>query len=615
MADAFLIRVLEHDRELAAVELRGSVELGRQKRPDEKLFAPFDYERDKPLPRIRRTRLVIAPPMQHGISREQVLVELLGPGRLRLTNLSDTQPIKLDHGPILKPGDATEAPLPSSMSLGSLQVRIQDPEDDGAEAQLQSLAEATLAPGRFGKADASMLSSLPLSGGREADMEQQLRWLQAILGVLQSAASSSDFFQQAARAAVELVGLDSGQVLLCRDGQWHPEASFPPTRLRPASTRVLKSVREQRRTFWQIRPPSGDSGGSLAGIMAVLAAPILSPKGEVLGALYGDRYAGGNIVTAMPLTKVKAMLMELLASGIAAGLARLEQEQAALAARVQFEQFFTPELARTLALQPDLLKGRDEEVSLLFCDLRAFSRHSEKLGPARTVEWVGGVLEELSECVLAQGGVLVDYIGDELIAMWGAPEVQPDHAERACLAAVAMIEKLPDLNTRWQSLLGESMGFGIGINTGIARVGNIGTARKFKYGPLGNTVNLASRVQGATKYLKVAVLATGATCQRLDHSFRTRRLGRVRVVHIAEPVELFELAPADQPGWENLRLGYERALEAFEKRQFRQVPRILGDVLDSYPDDGPSLILLARAVECLVHDPENFEAVWELPGK
>ena len=82
------------------------------------------------------------------------------------------------------------------------------------------------------------------------------------------------------------------------------------------------------------------------------------------------------------ITELEARLVELLASGVAAGLARLEQEQAALAARVQFEQFFTPELARQLALQPDLLKGRDTEVTLLFCDIRGFSRISERLGPA-----------------------------------------------------------------------------------------------------------------------------------------------------------------------------------------------------------------------------------------
>src|SRR5207302_9074849 len=223
---------------------------------------------------------------------------------------------------------------------------------------------------------------------------------------------------------------------------------------------------------------------------------------EVVGALYADRRRGESNKSLGLITKVEAMLVELRAGSVAAGLARVEQEQAAIRARVQFEQFFTPELSRQLTAQPDLLEGRDAEVSILFCDIRGFSRISERLGPTRTVSWINHVLGELSECVLAHQGVLVDYIGDELMAMWGAPGVQPDHAKLACRAGLAMLESLPRLNEHWLSVLEEPMGLGVGINTGLARVGNTGTQRKFKYGPLGGTVNLASRVQGANKFLK-----------------------------------------------------------------------------------------------------------------
>src|SRR5207244_4923878 len=119
--------------------------------------------------------------------------------------------------------------------------------------------------------------------------------------------------------------------------------------------------------------------------------------GAVIGALYADRRRGSGSAGAGPITEVEALFVELLARGVAAGLARLEQEQSALAARVQFEQFFTPELARQLAEQPDPLKGRDAEVTVLFCDIRGFSRISERLGPAGTVEWIGDVLAALSE--------------------------------------------------------------------------------------------------------------------------------------------------------------------------------------------------------------------------
>src|SRR5260370_33266774 len=103
--------------------------------------------------------------------------------------------------------------------------------------------------------------------------------------------------------------------------------------------------------------------------------------------------------------------------------------------------------------------------------------------------------------------------------MWGAPEQQGDHAKLACEAALVMQEQRPKLNERWQSFLGGAMGLGIGINSGVARVGNTGSPRKFKYGPLGNTVNLASRVQGATKYLKTKLLITGPVQAQLAAEF------------------------------------------------------------------------------------------------
>ena len=153
--------------------------------------------------------------------------------------------------------------------------------------------------------------------------------------------------------------------------------------------------------------------------MAVVASPILNKEGEVIGAIYGDRLKPTSGMHVPTVTELEALLVELVSCAVAAGLARLDQEQAALRARVQFEQFFTPELARQLAAQPDLLEGRDCEVTVLFCDIRGFSRISERLGPTKTVQWIRDVMGVLSDCVLEHKGVLVDYIGDELMAMWG----------------------------------------------------------------------------------------------------------------------------------------------------------------------------------------------------
>jgi adenylate cyclase len=289
-------------------------------------------------------------------------------------------------------------------------------------------------------------------------------------------------------------------------------------------------------------------------------------------------------------------------------------EQAAVRARVQLEQFFTRELYQELEARPQLLQPRDAEITVLVCDIRGFSRISERLGPARTVEWISDVLTELSECVLGQRGVVVEYIGDELMAMWGAPAEVADHPARACAAALEMLVRLPALNRRWEPLLGEPTAIGIGVNTGMARVGNIGSRYKFKYGALGNTVNVASRVQGATKYLGTRLILTRSTHERLGAGFTARRLCRARVVNIAEPVDLYELSGNDTDGGE-LRRQYEQALALFEVGQIRTAIRMLGNLLNDYPDDGPSPILLSRAVSHLAQDRKCVDPVWELPGK
>jgi adenylate cyclase len=448
-----------------------------------------------------------------------------------------------------------------------------------------------------------------------------VRWLQATVAVLHSAAGPADLFAQAAQAVVDLAGLDAGRVLLPDGEAWQEVAVRGKGRRRsrspgPPSRRVLGEVRRQKRTLWEVpQLPAGLPASSLAGVTAVVAAPILDPHGEVVGVLYGDRRQGIGPGQQRPITRLEALLVELLAVAVAAGLARRQQEEAAHAARVRFEQFFTPELAGHLAAQPDLLEGREAEVTVLVCDIRGYGRISERLGARGTVAWLGDVLEALSGCVLAQQGVLVDYVGDELMAMWGAPAEQPDHARRACRAALDMLARLPELDGRWQEAVGEPLGLGVGLNTGLACVGNVGSRRKFKYGPQGQTVVVASRVQGASKYLRTGLLVTGATYARLGEGFAGRRLGKVRVVNVGERVELYELAATEQPPWPRVKADYEEGLAAFEGQRFGESAQVLGNLLADHPGDGPSLVLLGRAVNALLEGPAAGHPVWELPGK
>jgi adenylate cyclase len=600
------IRVFDNQQLVFSADVNGRVEFGRQKDPQD---TPNSSRVSEP----GLCRVVIAHQREDSVSRRHALLEPLDESTALLTNASNTQMIVVAGEPPLRPQEAREVSFPLLMTLGRKVIRVQ-PE----VVEMESLPQVTLPPGSRGQVG-TVFSTLAATPGGGIEPEAVIGWLETVLEVLQSAAGSRDFFVRAAHALVDLVALDVGSVLLWRDGKWIPEACYTAEGAceqtwRP-SERILSRVRAERKTFWQVPDVKSLLAESIAYMRAVVVAPILDSQGDVIGALYGDRRLDRPNEPPARITKLEAMVVELLARGVAAGLARLEQERAALRARVLFEQFVTPEVARQLDANPDLLSGREAEVTLVFCDVRGFSRISERVGPGTTVAWIGNVMDALSDCVAAQQGTLVGYIGDEMLAMWGAPVEQPNHAELACRAALAMLDQVPRLNERWQTTLQDRVRLGIGLNTGRAQVGNTGSQRKPQYGPLGNTVNLASRVQGATKYLKARLIITDATRNRLDDSFAVRRLCQVRVVNIAEPVNLYELAPAGQPGWESLKSRYEQALQEFEDANFRAAVGILGGLVSEYPEDGPAQVLNARASNALIQESVAFDPVWELPGK
>jgi adenylate cyclase len=611
MTEHWQLRV-EDARSVYVADLSGPAEIGRQQNKDEKHPAHFPIKDG--------WRVVIAPLEEITISRRHLEVRPLPDGRFHLSNKSANQVIGLPSNQELEPGGTFKVSLPVALRVGNKTVRLQIVEE---EENLASLPMATMAPGSLSLMAGVQATFAARSKSQGVGMETEhlMEWLQAFLGLLHSAAGSEDFYVKAARALVDLVKLDSGRVLFHAGGQWQEKAAqacSPPQQKQPQqewrpSSRVLAGVLQEKKTFWQV--PDARAGASTTGLDAVVAAPILDRTGQVIGALYGERRLDNVLRGNRPLSMLDAMLVEVLASGVAAGLARVEQEQAALRARLQMEQYFGPGKAAKLVDHPELLVGKDTSVSVLFCDIRAFSRISERLGPAQTVRWIGDVMSVLSHCVLKHDGVVVDYIGDELMAMWGAPEDQPDHATLACRTALAMYSCLPGLNEKWQATLGEPLNLGIGVNSGIAQVGNVGSDIKFKYGALGNTVNLASRVQGATKHLKARLLITEATQSYLDAAFHTRQLCQVRVVNIAQPVTLFELVEPNNDSWAGLKQGYEEALAAFYKAEFRRTCQILGRLILDHPYDGPALLLLSRAVACLVEEPNPFDPVMVLQGK
>ncbi len=601
---SYSLQFHEDNRLVFTCKLEQELEVGRQQHQAEVLFL-LQQRTGEPV------RLAVAPLDETQIGRQQLLLIPESEETIQVKNLNDRVAVDIAGHPRLEPLGSQTLALPVTILLPT--GRIITIEHESPAIRLGGLEHVTMAPGTYGG-----LSTWAHDRDRWKSLfgaEHLVQALQATMDIFQSAHQPDDLFASAIRGAVELVDFDRAQILLYKHGHWESAEQLVQRNIQwPVSQTVLDCVATERRTVWESEVHRHSEIASLSEVDAVIAAPILNSQETVIGVLYCDRrFHPGS--TQRIITPLDARLIELLACGVASGVARMEQEDAAKELRHLFEQFFTKELAQELETNPDLLEGRDAEVSILFCDIRGFSRISERIGTQNTFDWINHVMGELSECVIRHQGVLVDYIGDEIMAMWGAPQQQVQHAMLACQAALEMLNQLPELNKKWEPILGEPIDLGIGINSGPVRAGNVGSVRKFKYSPLGTSVNLASRVQGATKYLKARLLITGQTESQLDHQFLRRKLGIVEFVNISESAPLFELNPPDVENPQLLCEQYEVAIKEFEAKNFRKAARQLSEILGTWPNDGPSLLLLKRSVNALVDGPEPKHPVYILEGK
>jgi adenylate cyclase len=219
-------------------------------------------------------------------------------------------------------------------------------------------------------------------------------------------------------------------------------------------------------------------------------------------------------------------------------------------------RYVNPEIVRRLADEDHdlMLGGQRVPLTILFSDIRGFTSLSEKLSAEQVVAMLNEYLGEMTEIVFAHGGTLDKFIGDAVMALWGAPLPVDDHARRAAECALAMTAALERLNARW-SESGEGaagLRIGIGINTGEAVVGNIGSLRhKLEYTAIGDAVNLASRLEGLNKEMGTTIIVSEATRAALGEGFDTAPLKEVNVKGKEQAVLVHELrghAKAEAPG-------------------------------------------------------------------
>jgi class 3 adenylate cyclase len=495
---------------------------------------------------------------------------------------------QLDDGVTLTDGGSfsssvpIELPLPAIFQLGETWIEIRP------QAAIERLA---LEPLKARRRATVIASPDAAAGSRGPDADTVAKWLSAAAQLHRMAASSPGFFDAAAQIALDTTGMDAAFVLTLKDGAWSIAGSAV---LQPehgiSFEQAALALLERQPEVWRRTPhvltSDATDGADASKVIAdesIVVAPARDETGALVAAVYGVRHGRGDN-RRRGIRTLEARVVDTIAEAVSVGLIRREQEIEAGRQRVLLEQAFTPAVAERLQRHPETLHGQTREVTLLFADLRGYTRLCERLPAADSCNLLADVMETLTTAIMDHAGVVIDYYGDGVTAMWNAPLDTPDHAERACAAAMQMLESLPAVSRQWEHLLTEPLQLVVGLHTGAAHVGNAGAKQRLKYGPRGVAVNIASRVQSAAKRLNVALLATGAVRKRLSSRFVTLKVCTARLPGLEQPLELFTVLPSTNAEQLQSNLEqYAEALDAFERGDFSAAESQLSELLDAGP--------------------------------
>ena len=301
----------------------------------------------------------------------------------------------------------------------------------------------------------------------------------------------------------------------------------------------------------------------------LLTQSFVRPAGwiAVLGVQLVAVLLAGLVMTAMrPLWGTAVCLAAAATLGIPASLAALRRGYlvdfllpvlavallglgADLLARRRLREalgrYVSPEVAARVERRPEELAGERREVSILFSDLRGFTTLSERMAPDQMAARLTEYFDAMTAAIFDHRGMVNDFIGDAIMAVFGAPLEDPDHARHAVESALSMQRALGGLNRRWEAEGLPPLRMGLGVHTGEVFAGNVGRAGKVKYAVVGDTVNLASRVEGLNKELGTIMLVTESAYRKAAMNVRMTDRGLVQVKGRQEPVRIYEVAPPE----------------------------------------------------------------------
>ena len=284
-----------------------------------------------------------------------------------------------------------------------------------------------------------------------------------------------------------------------------------------------------------------------------------------------------------------------------------------------FSQYLSPNVLTQVMESKSLTAeiGATREITILFSDIRGFTSISETVESRKVVEMLNYYLHEMVDSVFNYNGTLDKFIGDAVMAFWGAPIEDENHTGNALLCALEMIEKLKQVNEYFAENDFPQIKIGVGLNTGPVIVGNIGSAKRLDYTVIGDNVNLASRIEGLTKNYGCAILLTESVYHRLEKDIVCRIVDRVQVKGKSKPVILYEplIHPYSSPGRrESLEKAVSRSNVAFElylNRDWDGAEALYQEVLQELQDDPVSQVFIERCREFRTQrPPEDWDGCY-----
>jgi len=322
------------------------------------------------------------------------------------------------------------------------------------------------------------------------------------------------------------------------------------------------------------------------------------------------------------LTVTSAMLS--IAAGYSASTIYhlVSERKQRLLIKSMFSTYVNPSVVEELIAHPEklVLGGKREELTVMFSDIEGFTTIAQDMPPEQLVSLLNDYLSAMSEIVFRHDGTLDKYEGDAIMAFWGAPIPKKDHALCACMTALEMQETVLRINAAWRAQQKPEFYIRIGINTGEMVVGNMGSAGKFNYTVIGDSVNVASRLEGANREYKTGIMVSARTYELVQDRILGRQLDRIAVKGRSEPVTAFELIqPRDRsPGPETVAFLdlYANGLQRYYAQDWKEAHRHFRKALHLRPSDHPTQLHLKRikAYE-LTPPPPGWNGVFVLMHK